>query len=422
MKKICVVFTILAVLVLAFGITPVSAFAPLGGTGWVTINCNVNGASVYLDSTLKGTISGGYLDIPGGNLYSTYTVKNSGYEDANGPLDFIPGGPANIEISVTLDPKPPGGGKGWITVHCNQDGAAVFFNGVQKGTIAGGSFTSEVATTGTPYTTYSVSKTGYYTYSAAVPAMPADGQTIDLYATLNPVPTPTPTPTPTTTAPTPVPTIIGGDQGWYAVHCNVDGASVYFDSSYKGMIANGVLTVPVYTTGTPSTTYSVSRSGYVTQYGSLQSAPAQGQTKNVYVTLNLEPTPVPLPVGSGKGWYAVHCNVDGAQVFFDGTYEGVTRNGVLDVEVATTGTPFRSFEVKKGLYVPFTGSITQYPANGETVNLYANLQLAEQPTMSPTLVTPTAAPTTYSPLPVPVIIGAIIAGVALLVVQRQRGS
>ena len=418
MRHISLIMIFLIAILLCLCTAPVAATIPPGGTGWIAFKTNVNGASVYINGDLKGTTdSTGEFDILHEPTFTRYTITKSNYNDASGAIDF-PLGAHNIEIPVTLTPKPPGGGKGWFTVHCNVDGASVAFNGVTKGTIAGGIFTLEVSTTGTPYTSYQVSKSGYYTYDGTIPVMPSDGQTIALYATLNPVPTPTPT----TTAPTPVPTIIGGDQGWYAVQCNVDGALVYFDSSYKGMIANGVLTVPVYTTGPPSTTYSVSRSGYVTQYGSLPSAPAKGLTKNVYVTLNPEPTPVPLPVGSGKGWYAVHCNVDGAQVFFDGTYEGVTRNGVLDVEVATTGTPFRSFEVKKSLYVPFTGSITQYPGNSETVNLYATLQIAEQPTMSPTSVIPTATPTTYAPVPVPVIIGAIIAGVAILVVQRQRGS
>jgi len=420
MRHISLIMIFLTAVLLCLCAAPVAAAIPPGGTGWIAFKTNVNGASVYINSDLKGaTDSTGEFDILYEPTFTSYTITKADYNDASGAIDFPPGA-QNIEIPVTLSPKPPGGGKGWFTVHCNVDGASVAFNGVTKGTIAGGIFTLEVSTTGTPYTTYSVSKSGYYTYDRTIPAMPGDGQTIALYATLNPVPTPTPTPT--TTAPTPVPTIIGGDQGWYAVYCNVDGASVYFDSSYKGMVANGVLTVPVYTTGTPYTSYSVSRTGYVTQYGSLPSAPAQGQTKNVYVTLNLIPTPTPTLIGSGKGWYAVHCNVDGAQVFFDGTYEGVTSNGVLNVEVATTGTSFHSYEMTKNLYVPFIGSITQYPANGETVNLYATLQPAEQPTVPPTGVAPTATPTTYAPLPMPVIICAIIAGIAILVVQRQRGS
>jgi hypothetical protein len=46
-------------------------------------------------------------------------------------------------------------------------------------------------------------------------------------------------------------TPIGGNQGWITVNCNVNGAQVYFDGTSEGMISGGVLTVPVYSTGTP---------------------------------------------------------------------------------------------------------------------------------------------------------------------------
>jgi signal transduction histidine kinase len=32
---------------------------------------------------------------------------------------------------------------------------------------------------------------------------------------------------------------IGGDKGWYRVHCNVDGAAVFLDDYFKGLIENG---------------------------------------------------------------------------------------------------------------------------------------------------------------------------------------
>ena len=79
------------------------------------------------------------------------------------------------------------------------------------------------------------------------------------------VPTPTTEPTfmPTVTEPTTVATTvvtttptspIGVDQGWIDVHCNVDGSTVYFDGAYEGTTAGGILSVPVYTTGTPIST------------------------------------------------------------------------------------------------------------------------------------------------------------------------
>lgn len=182
--------------------------------GYVTFTCNVDGATVSLDGTPAGTISGGFLDVPDGNLYSTYTVTRDGYYYKSGSLSFVPGGPANIEILVTLSPKPTGSGKGWFTVHSNIDGASVAFDGVTKGTITSGIFTLEISTTGTPFTSYTVSRSGYVTYAGSISRMPASDQTIDLYATLNPVPTAT---TPPTTIPTTMLTPIGGDAGWYTV-------------------------------------------------------------------------------------------------------------------------------------------------------------------------------------------------------------
>ena len=38
---------------------------------------------------------------------------------------------------------------------------------------------------------------------------------------------------------------IGGDQGWINVHCNVDGASVYFDGEYKEEGADYETCLPV---------------------------------------------------------------------------------------------------------------------------------------------------------------------------------
>lgn len=85
--------------------------------------------------------------------------------------------------------------------------------------------------------------------------------------------------------------MIGGDQGWYVVHCNVDGASVYFDDDYKGEISGGVLNVPVYTTGTPYKTCTVSKDGYTTFTEPVSSYPGKGETVDLYATLNQAPAP-----------------------------------------------------------------------------------------------------------------------------------
>jgi len=411
MVKRSVLYTVFLALIIAFSVPAVTASAPAGGQGWLTINCNVDGASVSVDNSYKGVISSGYLDIENGAYGSSYTVEKDGYYPATGNINYVPGGDSNLEITVSLTPKPAGSGKGWITVHCDVDGASVAFNGARKGTITGGVYTLEVSTTGTPYTTYTVSKSGYYSSTGSV-TMPSDDQTVDLYPTLNLIPV---TAVTTTSAPATISTTIGGSTGYYTIHCSVNGASVSFDNTYKGVISNGQLSVPVYTTGTPYSQYSVSADGYVTVTGPLSSVPAAGQTRDIYVTLYpVVATTTAAPVGSGTGTYAVNCNVDGAKVYFDDTYQGVISNGVLYDSVSTTATPFSTYRVEKAGYVSASGAITQHPAGGEIVTIPVTL------TKSAVTATPTSVPTTKSPLPAVVTLGALLGAGAFILIAANR--
>jgi len=83
--------------------------------------------------------------------------------------------------------------------------------------------------------------------------------------------------------------VIGGDMGTYRVHCNVEGAQVYFDGEFMGEIKDGILDVPVYITGTPYRNYSVEKAGYRTYTGPINSVPAKGETVHIYVTLSAQP-------------------------------------------------------------------------------------------------------------------------------------
>jgi hypothetical protein len=132
-----------------------------------------------------------------------------------------------------------------------------------------------------------VKKDGYTTFSATIANVPAKGETIDLYATLNPMATSTTTPA-----------MIGGDIGWYAVHCNIDGAMVTFDNDAKGQIAQGNLTVQVYVTGTPYKTFTVYKTGYAPYTGTIDQYPAKGETIDLYATLNPEVTTTTLPAAT----------------------------------------------------------------------------------------------------------------------------
>jgi len=144
--------------------------------------------------------------------------------------------------------------------------------------------------------------------------------------------------------------------GWYLVHSIVNEASVSFDNKYEGIITNGVLSVQVFTTETPYSTYRVERTRYQTASDMLPSTPAKGTTRDVYVTLEpvVEPTVTGGIVGRDEGWYVVHANVDGATVTFGNDVKGLIASGTLTIPYYTAGTPYTSFTVLKTGYTPPT--------------------------------------------------------------------
>lgn len=202
---------------------------------------------------------------------------------------------------------------------------------------------------------------------------------------------------------------IGGNQGWYAVYCNVDGASVYFDSTVVGTIQDGVLYVPAYVTGTPYSTFTVTKEGYTTATGAISSVPGKGETLDLYATLNPVATTQPAIIGGDQGWYVVHCNVNGATVMFDNQVQGVISQGTLTVPVYATGTPYKTYTVVMQGYSTYTGTIDQVPAKGQQIDLYA--------TLNPL---PPAPTTTKSPISVGMVLVALAAGVIACGAWRRK--
>ena len=84
---------------------------------------------------------------------------------------------------------------------------------------------------------------------------------------------------------TAAPQLIGGSMGTYLVQANVNGANVTFGSDYKGVIVNGTLAVPVYTTGTPYRTITVQAPGYAVYTANITQVPGNQQTIDIPVTL-----------------------------------------------------------------------------------------------------------------------------------------
>jgi hypothetical protein len=179
-----------------------------------------------------------------------------------------------------------GGDKAWFLINSNVDGADVYFGGEYKGQTVDQKLYVEYYTTGTPVTNFMVTKDGYTPYTGQITHYPAMGETVDLYATLQPA------------QPTPEPAPIGGSIGWYTIYANVDDANVYFDNDLKGTITNGELTVQVYATATPYQTFRVSKAGYSDFTSQITDWPAAGETVKLHANLQpVAPTqPQPSPV------------------------------------------------------------------------------------------------------------------------------
>ncbi|MDP2797769.1 MAG: PEGA domain-containing protein, partial [Methanoregula sp.] len=184
-----------------------------------------------------------------------------------------------------------GGDQGWIEIRCNVDGAKVYFDGVEKGVISGGSLTVPVYSTAAPYHSFTVEKSGYTPYSGEL-SMPAAGATKTFYATLNPVPTPVP----------PV------NYGSIYVESSPSGASIYFNGNYRG---SAPLTINEVWPGS----YSIQAelNGYHT-YTTTTSV-SSGTRSDVYCPLS--------PMATSGSLYILSDPIN-AKVVLDGLYRGNT--------------------------------------------------------------------------------------------------
>lgn len=101
------------------------------------------------------------------------------------------------------------------------------------------------------------------------------------------------------------------------------------------------------------------------------------------------------------GQFAISCNVDNAEVYFDDTFQGFISGGQLTVSVPTRGYDMRytSVEVRKTGYVTFSGNLKPYPETGQVVPV--NVTLVQ---MSGT------RPETTGPAPLSLTIVPVVAG------------
>lgn len=93
---------------------------------------------------------------------------------------------------------------------------------------------------------------------------------------------------------------------------------------------------------------------------------------------------VPVACGaiSNQGWIQVISNVDGASVYFDNNYQGLTSNGQLVVTVYPAA-PVHTFRVEKSGFTTAAGTLTM-PDAGTTTIAYAILRPVPNQTPSAT--------------------------------------
>jgi hypothetical protein len=198
------------------------------------------------------------------------------------------------EVTITVEPT-LGGGKGWIDINCNVNGASVYFDGVPQGVTSGGVLSVAVSPTATPVRTVTVTKAGYTSWSGPLPHMPADKEHVSVYATINPVTTPTIPPVQT---------------GAIYAQSTPGGAAIYLNGNLYGYAS---LTLP----NLPPGTYSLKASlaGYTpdTQLITVYA----GQTATYYPYL--QPSP---PAPRSTGTVSVTSAPDHALVYTDGNYQG----------------------------------------------------------------------------------------------------
>ena len=92
--------------------------------------------------------------------------------------------------------------------------------------------------------------------------------------------------------------------------------------------------------------------------------------------------PVVSTAFSNQGWIQVISNVDGASVYFDNKYQGLTSDGQLVVTVYMAA-PVSTFRVEKDGFTPAAGTLTM-PEAGGTTKAYAVLRPLSTPTPSAT--------------------------------------
>lgn len=181
---------------------------------------------------------------------------------------------------------------------------------------------------------------------------------------------------------------VGEQAGWVSVNSIPSGARVMFDGLDQGVTP---VQVRVITTASPFHQIFLSMDGYQDWSTSLSENPGPGetipinaylvpiiptQTPTITSTPTLPPTiiptvtPSPTLIGPDYGWVSIDSIPQGAEVTFDGVFQG---SAPTLIQVYTTGTPSHQILVRMAGYYDYISSLSRNPGPGETIPITARL-------------------------------------------------
>jgi len=393
---------------------------PIGGEeGYYAISSNPSGAMASVDATNVGLTPTTATVYVTGTPGHTITVTKEGYQPWSKYYGENPPAGGTVTVNAQLIPipvtlpatPPPGGEKGYYSIQSSPTGS-VTFDGKYVGTTP---VTVDVSTTGTPGHTIVVTATGYQTWTQSVTGNPAAGQTINIYASLTPVP-PQSGNIYVGSSPSGATAVLDNGQdslitagtfynvapGWHNVQVSMPGYQVYSNNNVQ--VTSGGTTniyaslVPVMQSGSLSISSTPKGAGlYVDNV-------YKGETNQIVGGLSVGSHTVTLKlagyqtytntynVNSGQTTYAtvtmvpvqnpstgdllVTSSPSGAAVYLNGNYQGVTSSGgPLDITDLTAAT--YTVVLKKSGYQDYTTTVKI--VGGQTAQVTATLSASGTP-------------------------------------------
>ncbi|MDD1715410.1 MAG: PEGA domain-containing protein [Methanolinea sp.] len=306
--------------------TPVETGIPIGGDeGYFSIDSSPGGADVTFDGVFQGETPLVVSVYTTGTPYHTITVYKYGYKTWTRTYHQNPSARGTIYVSAQLEPDVQ---TGYIHVTSSPSGAVARLDGGNTITTPG-TFSNIPA----GRHTIEVSKSGYYPYSTSITV--SAGGTSSVNAALSPQQT----------------------TGSLRVASSPSGAEVFVDEIYRGY---SPLSIGALSSG--SHTVRLHLSGY--QDYSMRASVSSGSETVVSASL----VPVLQP---STGNILVSSVPDGASIYLDGNYRGITLKGnAFDIPGVTPG--IHTVALQKDGYQDYSTTVGTSAGGTSTVSAVLN--------------------------------------------------